>query len=80
MPAALRVDLVLEMQTGYAVVLEDRDRAGRAHGFTESGVRVDERRKSVTRAICLLWPTTSVKVVSPMSGSANPAEYAPPET
>ena len=45
MPAAFGVDLILEVQTGYSVVLEDRDRAGRAHRFTETGVGVDERRE-----------------------------------
>lgn len=45
MPTALGVDLILQVQTGYTVVLEDRDRAGSTHGFTETGVGIDQRRE-----------------------------------
>jgi hypothetical protein len=42
-PAALGVDLVLDVQPGHPRVLEDRHRAGRVHRLAEPGVRVHER-------------------------------------
>jgi hypothetical protein len=42
-PAALGVDLVLDVRAGEARVLEGLDRAGDVHRLAEAGVGVDDR-------------------------------------
>lgn len=78
--APLGVELVLDVATGQACVLEFLYAAGHVHGLAEAGVCVDQAGQ-VRHPGDLSGPAcaTSVSVVRPMSGSPRSAAITAPE-